>query len=494
MEKKNNNFQLKNIVSLFFTNRSTKQTIIKNTFWLSLSLFLSKVIKYFLIIYAARILGAQEYGTFNFAMSFSALFYIFADLGISSLISREIARNREEEVNISAGFTLKTVLTFLTFLLIIIASFFVPHTEKIKTTIWLMAIFTLVNGMTNYFYNCFYGREEMQYQTITEVIEASVATFLGLYLIYHLPKAYILSFAYVISALCAFIVILPIFKKKFGNVLKLDFNISEWKKILSLAWPITLIWLCFNVLTYTDITFLGFFKLFSQAGYYSASQKIISLLILPANIVITSVFPSITKAAYTDKEKAQRIFNFQNILLSIIILPLVFGGFFLTKGLIYFLYTSSYDPSVLALKILIFVGFFTYFSFVLSNALFIYNYQRKTFWAYFSSALLNIILNSLFIPKWGMYGAGYATLASTIFAFFILYYFSLKFTPLRLLNKQFLKNFLVILINSSLMILILLKYFSSFSFIKQVLIGVVIYGLITLFLWLLRKKLQIFDF
>ena len=102
-------------------------------------------------------------------MSFAALFYIFADLGIGSLISREIAQNREKKINISAGFTLKLVLTFLTFFGIVLISFFVPSAENIKITIWLMAIFTLVNGLTNYLYNCFYGREEMQYQTITKL-------------------------------------------------------------------------------------------------------------------------------------------------------------------------------------------------------------------------------------------------------------------------------------------------------------------------------------
>ena len=80
---------------------------------------------------------------------------------------------------------------------------------------------------------------------------------------------------------------LPIFGKKFGQFVKLDFDKKEWKRILSLAWPISLSWACFNILTYTDVTFMGFFKLFEQVGYYSASQKVIALLILPANIIIT---------------------------------------------------------------------------------------------------------------------------------------------------------------------------------------------------------------
>lgn len=485
--KKRHFFNFKNLISHLLVNRSPRQIIIKNTFWLSFSLFFSKVVKYFLIIYAARVLGAQEYGTFNFALSFSALFYVFADLGIGTLISREIAKNKEKEIPISAGFTLKSVLSLLTFLLIILVSFFVPYTEKVKTTIWLLALFTLINGMTNYLYNCFYGKEEMQYQTITEAIEATVATVLGIYLISLVARAYILAIAYVISAVCAFIVFIPIFKRRFGYFLKFDFNISKWKAILASAWPITLSWLCFNILTYTDITFLGFFKLFEQAGYYSASQKIISLLILPSNIIITSVFPTLTKVAFKDKEKAQKIFDFQNLILLGVILPLIFGGYLLAKEIIYFLYTADYHPSILALKILLPVSLITYFSFSLGNLLFIFNQQRKTFWAYFFSAILNVVLNSSFIPKWGMYGAGCATFVSTFFAFLILLYLTKRLTPLKFFTLNFLKGALFLVLISSLMIF-LIQYFVSFGLIKKVLLGAGIYFVLFLIGFLVNKK------
>ena len=481
-------FQPKKIKENLLTNKTTKQTIIKNTFWLSASLFLSKVIKYFLVIYAARILGAAEYGTFNFAMSFAALFYIFADLGIGSLISREIAQNREKKINISAGFTLKLVLTFLTFFGIVLISFFVPSAENIKITIWLMAIFTLVNGLTNYLYNCFYGREEMQYQTITEVIEAGIATVLGIYLISLVPKAYILSISYVVSAVVGFLVMLPIFGKKFGQFVKLDFNKKEWKRILSLAWPISLSWACFNILTYTDVTFMGFFKLFEQVGYYSASQKVIALLILPANIIITSVFPTLSKNSKENQNHAQRIFNFQNFLLLGIILPLIFGGYFLAQEVIFFLYGAEYSPSVLILRILIFLTFLTYFSSVLANLLFVYNEQKRTFWAYLVGGIINVILNALFIPKWGMAGAAYATIISSGVSFLGLIYLSLKYTPLKLFNFSFFKSFILLTLASIGMMAFLMEFFVGFSLIIQVIVGAIIYFLLASLIWYLGKK------
>ena len=304
---------LQHLRSNLLDNKTTRQTVAKNTFWLTFSLVASKIIKYFLIIYAARFLGATEYGTFNFSMSFVALFAIFADLGINTLTSREVAKERELKVKIPAIFTLKLIISLVTFLAIAIISFLVPQTEKIKTAIWLMAGFTLVNGISNFLYNCFYGKQEMQYQTITEIVEALVCTVLGIYFISQNPHAYSLASAYVISALVGFIVIAFIFKRKFGNTLKLSVDKKEWKRVLALAWPLALSGIFATIYTNTDSTILGFWKLFAQVGYYNAAQKIIALAVLPAGLVATAFFPVLSKHSETDTSKTQRVFDYQNI-------------------------------------------------------------------------------------------------------------------------------------------------------------------------------------
>ena len=50
---------------------------------------------FFNIIYTARYLGVTEFGVYSFAMSFTTLFMVLADIGVSQLIIREIARNKK---------------------------------------------------------------------------------------------------------------------------------------------------------------------------------------------------------------------------------------------------------------------------------------------------------------------------------------------------------------------------------------------------------------
>ncbi len=78
-------------------NKTVKQTIFKNTFWLGIGLGTDRLFRLVLLIYTARILGAVDYGKFNFALSFLALFAIFSDLGLPIIIIREFAREKEKQ-------------------------------------------------------------------------------------------------------------------------------------------------------------------------------------------------------------------------------------------------------------------------------------------------------------------------------------------------------------------------------------------------------------
>jgi len=83
--------------SFFLENLGVKQTIFKNTFWLAVAEGVTRLLKLALLIYVARILGATEYGKFNFALAFVGLFAIFADLGLSQITTREFSREKEKE-------------------------------------------------------------------------------------------------------------------------------------------------------------------------------------------------------------------------------------------------------------------------------------------------------------------------------------------------------------------------------------------------------------
>ncbi|PIX88077.1 MAG: hypothetical protein COZ30_01950, partial [Candidatus Nealsonbacteria bacterium CG_4_10_14_3_um_filter_36_16] len=162
--------------NFFLENLGVRQTIFKNTFWLAVAEGVSRFLKLILIIYVARILGATDYGKFNFALAFVALFGIFADLGVSQILTREFARENKKEKEFSTLLSLKLFLGLGTFLLILISSFFITPDPVIQKIIWILAIYTIISGFSGIIFAFFQARQKMEYQAMTKILEAILVT------------------------------------------------------------------------------------------------------------------------------------------------------------------------------------------------------------------------------------------------------------------------------------------------------------------------------
>src|SRR6185503_16083283 len=84
------------IKSSLFENKTLHQTIFKNTFWLLGAEVFTKIIGFFTVIWLARHYGPAAFGKFEYALSVVSIFAIFADFGFSTLIIRDIARDKSK--------------------------------------------------------------------------------------------------------------------------------------------------------------------------------------------------------------------------------------------------------------------------------------------------------------------------------------------------------------------------------------------------------------
>ena len=75
------------------------RTIFANMSWLLVSQIITSVCAFIWTIITARYLGVSDYGLFGTAVSFSSLFGVCADLGVTTYITRAISTdfNREKK-------------------------------------------------------------------------------------------------------------------------------------------------------------------------------------------------------------------------------------------------------------------------------------------------------------------------------------------------------------------------------------------------------------
>jgi O-antigen/teichoic acid export membrane protein len=137
------------IEKFLLTNISPKQIVIKNTFWLSLGQFFTRLFKFLLVIFAARILGPEGWGSFQYVLSITSIFFIFSDWGIGNLLVRDYQQKEDFEERIRTGSLIRISLAFLSLIIALIASLIFEN-PNFKITFIILSFFLFFDNLRNY--------------------------------------------------------------------------------------------------------------------------------------------------------------------------------------------------------------------------------------------------------------------------------------------------------------------------------------------------------
>jgi len=442
------------LIKFLFKNLGVRQTILKNTFWLVVAEGISRFLKLILIINVARILGATEYGKIAFALSFVSIFALFSDFGISSIATRELSKEKESENEYSAIFSLKMILSLAAFLMIIIGSFFITQDIIIQKLIVILAIYTITTSFSEIIYAFFRARQIMEYEALARIIQAVLVTGSGFFIISKFASIVNLGLSYLFAGSFASIVLLFFFYFKVYS-LRFSFQKLVWVKYLSMSWPLGLGTVFGSVPIVIGVVIMGYFRLITEVGLYSAAGKIINVLLIPSIIIAQSFYPMLSKSFKESKEVLQRVWNYQIELRMFILVPLVAGAMVLAPKIINFIYGSDFILSAVVLQILIPVVGFNYLNNIFSQILVIINEQRKTVIVVFCGAIVSIILNLILIPRFSLYGVALSTFIAVVLDFLLLFGFTLKLAPVKILNSKISLNFVGYVFASILMFFVL---------------------------------------
>jgi len=465
--------------TFFLENLGIRQTIFKNTFWLAIAEAVTRFLKLILIIYVARILGATDYGKFNFALAFVALFAIFSDLGLSQITTRELSQDNEREKELSSLFSLKILLGLGTLILILVSSFFITPDPVIQKIIWIFGIYTVISSFGAIVFAFFQARQKMEYQAMTKILEAILVTAVGFFVIFYFPSVINLSYSYLFAGFTALIFILIFFHFKVYK-LHLDWQKSIWQRFLSMSWPLALAGIFGGIYSQTDSVMMGYWGQITQIGWYNAAYKIIGVTFIPTTLIATSFYPALSKFFQDSKGKLQTVWNYFMDSMIILAIPIVVGGIALAPRIIDFIYDPSYFPTgreaILAFQILIIMAGLAFLSNPFSQILIVANQQKKLFFVTLIGAVINVILNLILIPRYSLYGAAATTVATCLLIFFLLFHFTSKLTPIKPLNLKFFLNFLgAIFATIPMYFLIIRPQIYHLNIFLSILIGALIY-------------------
>ena len=411
------------------------KNILKNTIWLSAGEVFSRLFLLSLFVYAARVLGPEGFGIFNFALAFASVFLVFSNLGLSDITTRELARDKEETNHYPNILLLRIVLSIGAFIVIFIFSFFITQDEYIRKIIWILGIYVLAHNFLMVVYSFFRARRQMEYEALIKISEAFLTTAFGFLVLVQVPSAINLSWVF-LAATSTIAFLSVIFFSIIIKPIWAAWDFSIWRNFLKISWPIGLAYAFGMVYIRIDSVIMGFLGQVAEVGWYSAAYKIAGALIIPSSLIGASFFPVLSKLFRESKEKFLQTFRFYIKFMIILALAVTIIGLIFSSFIIKIFYGELFAPAVLALQILTVMAGLNYIYGPFYLALIAANSQKKIFWISFSGAAINIILNLVLIPRYTLYGAAVATLLTYISLVFLAVYYFKSILPLNKRKKQ----------------------------------------------------------
>jgi O-antigen/teichoic acid export membrane protein len=391
-----------------FKNVSPKQIVLKNTFWLSLGQFFTRLFKFLLVVFAARILGPEGWGSFQYVLSIASMFFIVSDWGVGYLLIRDYQQKEDFKERIHAGSLIREGLAFLSLIIALIASLIFENPNFRKTFI-ILSFFLFLNNLRDYISSFFQAIQKMEKQFIITFVESLLTLIFGVIFLLTLRNFVSFAFAYFFGVFFSLILAL-LLAKNFLIYLKPKINYEFIKYYLINGLPLALFGILGFVFFATDQIILGKLKGVETVGYYSIATRIILILTTFPSLFLVSLFPQLALSV-SDKEILKKIFK-KSIPFILLMSFSLFAFILIFADFLPLLFGQKYIPSIQPLKLLSLILLLLPLTNLFDNFLFSINKQWQDFFITLFCASLNVVLNFLLIPQYSIFGAIYATLIS----------------------------------------------------------------------------------
>ncbi|MGB9847788.1 MAG: flippase [Minisyncoccia bacterium] len=421
--------------NLLFNNISPKQTFFKNSFWLLFSQILSRLFKLILVLVSARVLGPTGFGTFNYILSIGTLFFLFADWGINTLIIRDYQQAVEREKYTRAAFLFRILTTSLC-LIAAILGLFVFQNPEFRLNFLVISIYLFVANIKDLFVSFLRAIQKMEKEFIVILVESFSVMAFSIFLILIYKNIISLSVGYLIGVLLSFITA-GLMIKPFKNYFLPQLDKNLFKQLFINGLPVALFGLLNFILFSTDQIMLGKMRGVTEVGYYSLITKGILLINLLPSLIMIALFPYLS-ANINDKEKIKKIT--QKALIGFLALGFLIALLiFIFAPILPFFVGKQYEPSVSLAQFLSWIIVFTFPAVYLSYLYIAYNKQWLNFYLTAFCAIINLVLNFLLIPKFGMFAAAFTSILSQAANFGLLTWFRDKIIKLEATQQKDLK-------------------------------------------------------
>lgn len=399
------------IQKLFSNNNFTK--IFKNIIWLSSDKIIRMGVGLIVSVWIARYLGPNNFGIWNYAIAFVALFSVVSTLGLEEIAIRELLKMPDKQNELlGTAFLMKLTGSIILVLLTTGAIIIIKPGDKLMFFMVMIIsvgyIFQTFNVLD--FYNQAYVKSK--FTVISTNIAFLTTSIVKIILLIFKANLILFALAGVLEILLSSLFLIITFLLNKQRILTWKFDSGIFKLYLYNCWPLIISTMAIVFYIKIDQIMIGQMLGVGEVGLYSAAVRISEIWYFIPMAIASSVFPSVIQIKKNNPALYEkRLLKFYSIMVYIGILAAVF--FSLTSSfLINILFGDDYIKSAPVLSIHIWAGVFVCFGVARSKWLITENLQKLSIWYILAGAVVNVILNYFLINLHGIMGAAVATIIS----------------------------------------------------------------------------------
>lgn len=390
------------------------QKFSREVLWVALAQLIPKVKGFLIFPVLAKALGAAQYGVWSQIQVTLGLFFPLVLLGTNTAMRRFLPGERGKQ-SIRNNFWAVIALAFLNgFLLSGLIYFLSPYIVsklfKTEDAIFLLRVAAVLLPLTSInqvFLEFFVTFGQSKTYTFFRAATDMVTMVLIIYFLMHgqglLMVILISIFTILVSSIIAFSIIL----KQIGICIP---SFSGLKSYISLGFPLFMSGYAYWMISSGDRYVIGYFMDIKAVGIYSGVYTMSNLIIVISTPIYFVLLPVISKC--WENKEVEMVKNYLSYSLKYFLMvgiPAVFGMTIFGKQIIGIMSTADFETGWFLIPVIA-VGMLIYQT--LGSAEYVLTLAKKTKVIFFLScfgAIVNLVLNIIFVPVWGLLGAAVTT-------------------------------------------------------------------------------------
>ena len=404
--------------------RSSGATIARNAVFVTLGRVLLKLFGFLFTVFVVRQLGDDQYGRYSIVVAWVGLFSIFVELGVTQFAMREIARSEGRVGHLFWNLVaMRLALALVGLVVIPIGASLAGYTGDITLGVTLYVLTFAVSAFQAPLEATLTAREAFGWLTVTTVVGQVSWIALGAIAMWFRPDFVWLIGVGVIAMLPQLAVEVWIAARLKIIDWRVRLQVSEWPRLIRAGLPFAVISLSLTIAFGIDTVMLSWFVPNAEVGWYNVAYGLVRSMVALLNGFSIAMLPTAARVYATDRGAVAR-WHAQIIrFIALAAAPVAVGGMLVADPLVRFLYTPDLYPVALPLAIIVWDVPLLMYAASCGNLTTAIGEEKAAARINLINAAANVVLNAIFIPRYGMIGAAVITVATDAIA-------SLQFTLL----------------------------------------------------------------